>query len=357
VGENLFIRFFDEPGVAPLERLGGKCASLVSLTAAGMPVPPGFALTTDAYTAFVEITGLADDIHGVLGGIDPEDVASVDDASQRIRAEILAREVPGPIRAEFDAAYRRLQDRFDGEQPVAVRSSATAEDLPDASFAGQQDTYLWLRGRDEVADHVRRCWASLYTSRAIVYRLKNAIPNEGLSMAVAVQKMVDARAAGVAMTIDPVNGDRSTIVIDAAWGLGELVVSGTVTPDNLHVDKVMLTIVEERVGDKHIELVADPDARAIREREVEPERRTVRCLTDGEVAAVCRMAKCAEKHFGAPQDIEWAIDRTLPDGENLLLLQSRPETVWSGTSAQRTPTTSGFGITTITQSLMAQIGR
>jgi pyruvate,water dikinase len=169
--------------------------------------------------------------------------------------------------------------------------------------------------------------------------------------------MVDARAAGVAMTIDPVNGDRSTIVIDAAWGLGELVVSGTVTPDNLHVDKVMLTIVEERVGDKHIELVADPDARAIHEREVEPERRTMRCLTDGEVAAVCAMAKRAEKHFGAPQDIEWAIDRTLPDGENLLLLQSRPETVWSGKSAERTPTTSGFGITTITQSLMAQIGR
>ncbi|WP_417562964.1 PEP/pyruvate-binding domain-containing protein [Microbacterium sp.] len=353
----LFIRFFDEPGDAPLELLGGKCASLVNLTGAGMPVPPGFAVTTDAYTAFVESTGLADEIHRELAGVDPDDVAGVDAASQRIRDEICSRPVPQAVSAEFDAAYRQLQERFDSEQPVAVRSSATAEDLPDASFAGQQDTYLWLQGRDEVAEHVRRCWASLYTSRAIVYRLKNGIPNEGLSMAVAVQKMVNARAAGVAMTIDPVNGDRSTIVVDASWGLGELVVSGTVTPDNLHVDKVMLTIVEEQIGDKHVELIADADAKAIREHDVEPERRTVRCLTDDEVTRVCAMAKRAEKHFGTPQDIEWAIDRTLPDGENLLLLQSRPETVWSTKHPEKTPTTTGFGIATITQSLMAQIGR
>jgi pyruvate,water dikinase len=355
--ESSFIRFFDEAGPAPLDLLGGKCASLVALTNAGMPVPPGFAVTTDAYTAFVETSGVADDIHRLLGTIDPDDVAGVDAVSAQIRDEIHRRPVPEPIRAEFAAAYERLQSRFAAETPVAVRSSATAEDLPDASFAGQQDTYLWLLGRDEVADHVRRCWASLYTSRAIVYRLKNGIPNEGLSMAVAVQKMVDAKVAGVAMTIDPANGDRSTIVLDAAWGLGELVVSGTVTPDNLRVDKVMLTLVEEHVGDKHIELVPDADARGIREREVEPERRAVRCLTDDEVRAVATMAKRAEKHFGSPQDIEWAIDRSLPEGENLLLLQSRPETVWSGKSTDRTPTTSGFGIASITKSLMAQIGR
>jgi pyruvate,water dikinase len=355
--ESLFIRFFDEPGPAPLELLGGKCASLVALTNAGMPVPPGFAVTTDAYTAFIETSGVADDIHRLLAEIDPDDVASVDAVSARIRDEIQRRPVPDLIRAEFAAAYERLQSRFEAEAPVAVRSSATAEDLPDASFAGQQDTYLWLIGRDEVADHVRRCWASLYTSRAIVYRLKNGIPNEGLSMAVAVQKMVDAKAAGVAMTIDPSNGDRSAIVIDASWGLGELVVSGTVTPDNLHVDKVMLTVVAEQLGDKHIELVPDTDARGIREREVETERRAVRCLSDDEVRAVAAMAKRAEKHFGAPQDIEWAIDRSLPDGESLLLLQSRPETVWSGKPTDPTPTTSGFGIASITKSLMAQIGR
>lgn len=354
----LFIRFFDETGPALLELLGGKCASLVALTNAGMPVPPGFAVTTDAYTAFVEAAGIAEDIHALLAGIDPDDIAGVDRISAQIRDEILRRPVPEAIHGEFGDAYAQLQARFDHEVPVAVRSSATAEDLPDASFAGQQDTYLWLTGRDEVAAHVRRCWASLYTSRAIIYRLKNGIPNEGLSMAVAVQKMVDAKVAGVAMTVDPSNGDRSTIVIDAAWGLGETVVSGHVTPDNLHVDKVMLTISEEHIGDKHVELVPDADARSVAEREVEPERRAVRCLSDVEVAAVATMAKRAERHFGGPQDIEWAIDRTLPEGEGLLLLQSRPETVWSAKAPDaKAPASTGFGIASITQSLMAQIGR
>ena len=176
-------------------------------------------------------------------------------------------------------------------------------------------------------------------------------------MAVAVQKMVDAETAGVAMTIDPSNGDRSTIAIDARLGTGRTLVAGLVTPDNLHVDKVMLDDLDEHVGDKHIELVPDADAKGIREREVEPERRSIRSLTDAEVTAVAAMAKRAEKHFGSPQDIEWAIDRGLPEGENLLLLQSRPETVWAPKSDEKSPTTSGFGIASITQSLMAQIGR
>jgi len=351
-----FIQFFDERRPGDLARLGGKCQSLVALTAAGMPVPPGFAVTTDAYTAFIETAGVADEIHRLLDGLDADDTAAVDEVSARIRESIHSAPVPGPVRDDFAVAYEALQSRFTQETPVAVRSSATAEDLPDASFAGQQDTYLWLQGRDEVADHVRRCWASLYTSRAIVYRLKNSIPNEGLSMAVAVQKMVDARSAGVAMTLDPSTGDRSTIVIDAAWGLGELVVSGLVTPDNLHVDKVMLTVTEEKVGDKHVELVPDASARSISEREVEAERRSARSITDAEVRQIAEIAKRAEKHFGVPQDIEWAIDRGLPEGENLLLLQSRPETVWANKAAPAA-TTSGFGIQSITKSLLAQIGR
>ncbi|WP_417555281.1 PEP/pyruvate-binding domain-containing protein [Microbacterium sp.] len=357
MSDYLFIRFFDEPGETTVDTLGGKCASLVNLTAAGLPVPPGFAVTTAAYTSFVELTGLADEIDRLLAGLDADDVAVIDTVSAKIRDEFMAREVPEPIAAEFTRAYDALQQRFSGEQPVAVRSSATAEDLPDASFAGQQDTYLWLRGRDAVSEHIRRCWASLYTSRAIVYRLANDIPDEGLSMAVAVQKMVDAKAAGVAMTIDPSNGDRSTIVIDAAWGLGESVVSGTVTPDNLHIDKVLLTLSEEYIGEKHIEMVPDADSQGVIEREVEPERRSIRSIDDDEVKAIATIAKRAEKHFGCPQDIEWAIDRTLPAGENLLLLQSRPETVWSAKQQDRTPTSTGFGIASITQSLMTQIGR
>lgn len=353
---NRYMRFFDEKGDAPIELLGGKCASLVALTGAGMPVPPGFAVTTHAYAAFLEASGIASDIHRLLAGIDADDVAHVDEVSARIRNEILRLPVPQQVHDEFTVAYEALQARFAEGTAVAVRSSATAEDLPDASFAGQQDTYLWLRGRDEVAEHVRRCWASLYTSRAIVYRRRNGIPDEGLSMAVAVQAMVDARVAGVAMTIDPANGDRSTIVIDAAWGLGELVVSGQVTPDNLHVDKVMLTVTSETIGDKHLELVPDQEAKSVAERDVEPERRGIRCLTDAEVKAIAAIAKRAEKHFDVPQDIEWAIDRGLPDGENLLLLQSRPETVWANRGEVPT-TTSGFGIESITKSLLAQIGR
>lgn len=358
MGTSPYIQFFDAGEPANHDLLGGKCASLVALTEAGLPVPPGFAVTTVAFDRFIHDAGIADDIQRMLAEIDPDDTDSIDAASERIRTELITLPVPVEIHDAFTEAYEALQARFAEPAPVAVRSSATAEDLPDASFAGQQDTYLWLSGRDEVAAHVRKCWASLYTSRAIVYRLKNGIPDEGLSMAVAVQKMVDARTAGVAMTVDPSNGDRSTIVIDAAWGLGELVVSGTVTPDNLRVDKVMLTVSEEHIGDKHAELVPDRDARTVVEREVEPERRSVRCLSDADVAAIARIAKRAEKHFGCPQDIEWAIDRGLPEGENLLLLQSRPETVWSAKKNVEPPTTtSGFGIESITQSLLTQIGR
>jgi pyruvate,water dikinase len=151
--------------------------------------------------------------------------------------------------------------------------------------------------------------------------------------------MVNARTSGVAMTLDPSNGDRSKIVVDASWGVGEMVVSGQVTPDNLMLDKVMLTVVREHIGDKHAELVPDAASGALVEREVEPERQVVRCLSDAELHAVATMAKRAEKHYGCPQDIEWALDADLPDGDNLLLLQSRPETVHSAAGATPTPAT------------------
>ncbi len=340
-----YIQFFDGGHDADLETLGGKCASLVSMTAAGMPVPPGFAVTTETYRVFLHASGLDTVIHDLLAALDPDDVASVDAVSARIREEICSRPVPDELRAQAYLAYHDLQHRFGFEVPVAVRSSATAEDLPDASFAGQQDTYLWVCGVDSVTSHIRRCWASLYTSRAITYRLKNGISDEGLSMAVAVQKMVNAKASGVAITMNPATGDRSKITIDASYGVGEMVVSGTVTPDNLMVDKVMLSIVSERLGDKHAELVPDRTTRALVEREVSAERRAVRCLTDAEVTAVAQMAKRAEKHYGCPQDIEFAFDADLPDGENLLLLQSRPETVHSAKapSAPAAPATKPAG--------------
>jgi pyruvate, water dikinase len=354
----VYHRFFDDGGEPVHTQLGGKCASLVALTTAGMPVPPGFAVTTAAYDRFLAESGTGPQIARMLAGLDPSDVAHVDDVSSRIRQLIGSVPIPDDVSAGIHAAYEALQSRFSSPAPVAVRSSATAEDLPDASFAGQQDTYLWLIDGDDVTARIRDCWASLYTSRAISYRLRNGVSDVGLSMAVAVQKMVNAKTAGVAMTIDPATGDRSVIVIDAAWGLGELVVSGTVTPDNITLDKVMLCVVREVVGDKHAELVPDADARSVSEREVPLERRTTRCITDDELQAIAAVAKRAERHFGVPQDIEWALDRDLPDGENLMLLQSRPETVWSQkktTEGNAAP--GGAGIESITRSLMAQIGR
>ncbi|CAN5250602.1 PEP/pyruvate-binding domain-containing protein [soil metagenome] len=349
-----YIQFFDDTTPPQHDLLGGKCASLVSLTMAGMPVPPGFAVTTAAFDAFITEAGIADDIEALLVGLAADDVDEVDRVSAIIRDDIVSRAVPEELRQETIEAYKTLQARFDSEVPVAVRSSATAEDLPDASFAGQQDTYLWLCGLHDVTEHIRLCWASLFTSRAIVYRLKNGIPNKGLSMAVAVQKMVNAKTAGVAITMDPTTGDRSKIVMDASYGVGELVVSGLVTPDNITIDKVMLSVVRQVIGDKHAELVPDPVSRSLVEHDVSAERRAVCCLSDAEILAVAAIAKRAEKHFKTPQDIEWAFDRDLPAGENLLLLQSRPETVWSSKAKVQVSST-GFGIESITRALLAQV--
>ncbi|WP_020389624.1 PEP/pyruvate-binding domain-containing protein [Kribbella catacumbae] len=350
-----YVQFFDSGSASEHDLLGGKCASLVTMTAAGMPVPPGFAVTTAAYDAFVDAAGLRDEISAKLGTLDPDDLVAVDSVSAGIRDAICSRPVPDAVRSEVVAAYDAFQARFATEVPVAVRSSATAEDLPGASFAGQQDTYLWLIGLDSVLKHVRACWASLYTSRAILYRLKNAIPDEGLSMAVAVQKMVNSRVSGVAITMNPTNGDRSKIAIDASYGVGEMVVSGQVTPDNLLLDKVMLTVVSQTIGAKHAELVPDFGEGRLVEREVPPERRVVCSLSADEVTEVASMAKRAEKHYGCPQDVEWALDSDLPAGESLLLLQSRPETVHSGKAAppakSATPTTPGFSMAGITATL------
>lgn len=356
---NPYIQHFDDGREPLLETLGGKGASLVSMTEAGMPVPPGFVVTTAHFEEFRASQPEQPSIAERLDAVDPDDVAAVDALSADIREVMENHPVPAEIRATLDEAYETLMERCGGEVPVAVRSSATAEDLPDASFAGQQDTYLWVRGRDAVAEHIRKCWASLYTSRAIIYRRKNDIPNVGLAMAVVVQKMANARVAGVAITMNPANGDRSKLTVDASWGVGEMVVSGEVTPDNLMLDKITLQVVSEHIGDKHAELVPDPERGALVQRDVPEERRTVRCLTDEELAAVAAMAKRAEKHYGCPQDIEWALDADLPAGEDLLLLQSRPETVHSSKpkedrpKSEPAPATGAFDLSSITASFAA----
>jgi pyruvate,water dikinase len=295
---------FDELGIADVPRVGGKCASLGELTKAGFPVPPGFAVSTRAFDELVA----------------PLDRGDVDALREQVRSVELPEEVAAAIRH----AYAALAERAGGEDPpVAVRSSAVAEDSAEGSFAGLQDTYLWVSGADAVLDAVRRCWASYFNAEALAYREKTGAEAEG--MAVAVQYMVDARAAGVMFTLNPVSGDQSTIAIDAAWGLGEGVVSGEVTPDSYLYSKVTRELVKSEVGDKAKECLADPEAGGTRMAEVDDERRTRLCLEEEQVAALAELADRALKHYGAHQDLEWAIDG---DGE-LFLLQSRPETVWS----------------------------
>ena len=330
---------FEEP--SDVEQVGGKAASLSTLLRAGFPVPPGFAVTTRAYREALG-GGVAERISHELATLDPGDVAALEDGSARLRALVETTPVPPAVADAIRAAYRALGDGV----PVAVRSSATAEDSADASFAGQQDTYLWVVGEEAVVEHVRRCWASLLSARSIAYRAERGIAHDGVHMGVAVQRMVPARAAGVAMTLNPANGDRSKIAIEACFGLGETVVSGQVTPDSLLVDKVMLDVVDRRVACKEVELVVDARGGCVTERVVEEERRTKPALSAAEVRQVAELAKRAEQHYGAPQDVEWAVD----EESTVVMLQSRPETVWS--RAPRSVGAMSTGMTSLVQTLM-----
>ncbi len=307
--------------------LGGKNSSLGTLFIAGLPVPPGFAVSADCYRKALADSGLDGELDALMAAVDVRDQACVTAAGQRARALIGSLRPPASLADAIGAAYQQLGRRYgDSNVPVAVRSSATCEDSPDASFAGEHDTYLWIRGGDEVVRHVFRCWASLFTDRGIAYRLERGYGRTSVAMSVGVQQMVRPRTAGVAFTLNPTNGDRSQIAIDASWGFGEAVVSGEVTPDNFCVDKVMGTITSRTISAKTLEyrLTAGDTVTAVA---VEPERQSIPCLADDEIAAVARLARRAEKHYRCPQDVEWAIE----DGAETeaVLLQSRPETVWS----------------------------
>lgn len=319
--------------------VGGKNASLGEMMMAELPVPPGFAVTTVAYDQMWSDKGLVDDVNALLRSIDHDDYAANMATADKIRARIEAVPMSDEVVADIIEAYQALCDHCCvADLPVAVRSSATAEDLPDASFAGQQDTYLWIKGADAVVDHVRRCWSSLFTDRAIAYRHTMGYLHQAIAMSVGVQKMIDPIASGVAFTLNPTNGDRSQVAIDASWGLGEAVVSGEVTPDNFLVDKVLREVIKREISNKEIEYRLT-DAGTVAKLEIEDERRTAASVTDIDLISIAILARRAEKHYGCPQDVEWAIDRHLPDGENVVMLQSRPETVWS--QKKTTPVSKG----------------
>lgn len=327
---NQYILSFGQCDKSQHNRVGGKCASLGAMISAGAPVPPGFAVTVDGYSALLKQNDLKARIKVEIDQIDQTSVTSEAEHGEALRDMILAEQMPEAVDAAIRQAYVDLcAANNTDELPVAVRSSATAEDLPGASFAGQQDTYLWIMGADAVVEHVHKCWASLFTNRAIAYRHDQGFEHDQVLMAVAVQKMVNARAAGVAMTLNPINGDRSKVVIDSSFGLGESVVSGEVTPDNFMVDKIILEPVSQKISPKHIEIVPDFANKCVVTRPVESARQTLPSISREELIAVAAIAKRAEKFYGTPQDVEWAIDPELEAPDNVVVLQSRPETVWT----------------------------
>ncbi len=314
------VRDLADAGVGDRSAVGGKAASLGELARVGFPVPAGYVVTVAAFERALRAIDLAGTIRREIGGLAVGDTAAIARVSGGVRARIAAAELPGEVRDEITASYRAL-----GGGSVAVRSSATGEDGAEASFAGLQDTYLWVRGERALIDQVRRCWASLYNAEAVAYRRRMRIGEQGLAMAVVIQRMVEPRCAGVMFTCSPTTGDRSVVSVEACWGLGSALVSGDVTPDRFVVSKVTGEIVSRMVVPKLRLHRRDPGGCGVTAADVPGPLREQACLSDAEIAALARVGRRVEEHYGAPQDIEWAIT----EGEGIVLLQSRPETVWA----------------------------
>lgn len=322
--------WFEECTREMVPLVGGKCSSLGELINAGIRVPPGFAITTRGYYDFMEQAGIMDDLALLVGSLKEDDLNGLEAVSSEIRQRIEAASFSLQLEDEIAECYRRLSIRsFMPATAVAVRSSATAEDLPGASFAGQQDTYLWIRGVDAVLEHAKRCMSSLYTARAMAYRIRMGYDHREIGISVGVQKMANSYTAGVMFTLNPSNGDRSSIVIDANFGFGESVVSGEVTPDQFRINKVSLEILQRTVSEKTVCYTVDTKTQTSVASEIPEERRNIQSVTDDELIELARMGKQIEQHYGRPMDIEWAIDKDMPRSGNIFILQARPETVWS----------------------------
>ena len=334
--EDLVI-WFENLRKTDIPSVGGKNANLGEMINVGIPVPPGFAITAYSYKKFIEKSGISEKIYEIIKETvkDLNDPKQYEEASKKIRELIEATPMPkdigGAIRSAYEELCRKLglSDVF-----VAVRSSATAEDLPDASFAGQQETFLNVRGVRHLLENTVKCWSSLFTPRAIFYRTEKGFAHEKVFISVGVQKMVNSKAAGVIFTINPVTGDPSQIVIEGNYGLGETVVSGAVTPDDFVVDKNTLKIIERRIAKKTIQYLRDPNTGKTVHLDVPVEKQEQPCLNDEEIIKLAELAKRIEQHYGKAQDIEWAIDSDLSFPDNIFIVQSRPETVWSLKLAQ-----------------------
>jgi len=327
------ILWFDELNKDDIPLVGGKNANLGEMTQAGIPVPPGFAITSYAYKRFISETGIDEKIYSTIR----ETITDINnpqlyaEASQKIRKLIESTPMLQDIQNAVKKSYHELSKKTGSTTIfVAVRSSATAEDLPGASFAGQQDTFLNVKGVDELLEMVVRCWSSLFTARAMFYRTEKDFKHEDVFISVSVQQMVNSTVAGVIFTINPVTGEPNQILIEGNWGLGESVVSGSVTPDDFLVNKVSMKITDRKIAKKKIEYIRDPETGKTIHANIPQERQKQSCLNDEEIIKLAEIAKIIEKHYGGmAQDIEWAIDRDIAFPENIFIVQSRPETVWS----------------------------
>lgn len=326
--EKAFVLWFDELRRGDVALVGGKSSSLGELTSqTSVPVPYGFATTAEGYRYFMHATGLDKKIKELLQGLtDVEDPIQLRSVTADIRAAICAADMPDDLADAIRKSYDELGKKVGEANPfVAVRSSATAEDLPDASFAGQQDTYLNVQGADMVIQKVKECYASTFTDRATYYRTKKGFDHLSVALSAAVQMMVFSKAAGVMFTVDLVTGDDSTITIEGAWGLGEYVVQGTVTPDNFKVKKDDLTILSKMINTKPIKLVRKPGGDC-EEQLVSEDEQKKQVISDEQVKELATYAKAIEDHYGCYMDMEWGVDER---DNKVWLLQARPETVWS----------------------------
>jgi pyruvate,water dikinase len=318
--ENSFIAWFGEIDRGDVSVAGGKGASLSDMARAGMPVPPGFVVCTGAFRQFLDESGLNAEIERALQALDIENNAQLERIAEKITQKIENTELSPQLHDMIVRAYQRLCDDYGGVAVVAVRSSAAAEDSQAASFAGQQETYLNVFGDETVLRQVRACWSSFFKPRAIFYRGQKGSLKD-TSIAVVVQRMVNPDKSGVMFTVDPVQRRRDHVMIEAAWGLGEAVVSGLVTPDNYVVSKTDGRLVSKFVSRKTVMITRQENGVGICHVELPPEKAQAQVLSVEEINRLAELGNLIEGHFGCPQDVEWAIE-----GDMIYVLQSRPVT-------------------------------
>ena len=308
-----FIKFFSELSKIDVDIAGGKGASLGEMTKAGFLIPPGFVILASAFDRFLEETDLNVEVVAQLKKVNPKQTHTIDDASEILRSLILKYPIPKDIEKEIITAHNKLKANY-----VAVRSSATAEDSSVASWAGELESYLGVQKKD-LLDSVKKCWSSLFTPRAIFYRIEKKMGGEKVSVAVVVQKMVESEVAGVCFTVHPVTQDRNQMVIEASWGLGESVVGGKVTPDCYVVDKKNFKIIDININEQLTEIKRT--GQITKEMPVSPVKAGKQCLSEKQILELAQIAKNIENHYGFPCDIEWALEKG-----KFYIVQSRPIT-------------------------------